>query len=92
MAMDKKSGYPIYFKYVSGNIVDINTLINIYNQLKIYNINVKHAILDARYYSEENFKALVENNIPFLTRICSNKTLFKELSSKYFKNLENTDN
>jgi hypothetical protein len=54
VVLDQKSGYPLYFKYIPGNIVDKITLVNIFNEMDAYDIDIVTTILDAGYYSESN--------------------------------------
>ncbi len=75
--IDRSNGMPIYFRYVAGNIVDVSTLITTMNELEQYGVSINHAILDAGYFSEKNAQELFENNIPFMTRLAPNKSLFK---------------
>ena len=76
--IDRRNGMPIYFRYVAGNIVDVTTLITTVKELEQYGVSVKHAILDAGYFSEKNAIELLESEIPFMTRLAPNKPLFKE--------------
>ena len=74
--LDRSNGMPIYFRYVAGNIVDVSTLITTVSELSQYGVSVNHAILDAGYFSENNALELLENKIPFMTRLAPNKPLF----------------
>ncbi|MBR1874485.1 MAG: transposase [Eubacterium sp.] len=74
--LDRSNGMPIYFRYVAGNIVDVSTLITTVSELDQYGVSVNHAILDAGYFSENNALELLENRIPFMTRLAPNKSLF----------------
>lgn len=76
--IDRSNGMPIYFRYVAGNIVDVSTLITTIYELGQYGVSTQHAILDAGYFSEKNAIELLDNGIPFLTRLAPNKTMFKE--------------
>jgi len=76
--IDRSNGMPIYFRYVAGNIVDVSTLVTTVYELEQYGVSTEHAILDAGYFSEKNAIELLDNGIPFLTRLAPNKTLFKD--------------
>jgi hypothetical protein len=52
--VDHRSGLPIYFRYVPGNIVDKTTLIPTINILRSYDVDLKMLIMDAGYYSKDN--------------------------------------
>lgn len=92
VVFDKSSGYPLYYKHVPGNTVDVTTLISVINELKEYNIDINQSILDAGYYSEGNLIELCDNNIPFLTRMIQNRTLYKSLLTKYIPDIEKSEN
>ena len=79
--IDSDNGMPIYFRYVAGNIIDVSTLITTVSELGQYGVSVRHAILDAGYFSEKNAAGLFESGIPFMTRLAPNKTAFKDAAA-----------
>jgi hypothetical protein len=79
VVLDKSSGYPIYFKYVPGNIVDKNTLQHIFNEMDAYDIDVTSAIMDAGYFNEADLKYLYDRNVTFVTRFISNRKIYKKI-------------
>jgi transposase len=90
--IDRTSKAPIYYKSVSGNIVDVTTLNSIINELKSYNINIDYSVLDAGYYSEANIKYLYSNHVHFVTRMISNRIAYKELLNDEINDLVNMKN
>ncbi|MDR0675849.1 MAG: transposase [Elusimicrobiota bacterium] len=90
--IDRIKKIPIYFRVVAGNIIDVSTLQNTINELKSYDIDIKYAVLDAGYYSEDNIKFLYSNNINFVTRMVSNRLIAKELIGKHFEEIINMNN
>jgi hypothetical protein len=90
--IDKGTGLPIYYRYVPGNVIDVNTLQNILFELKEYDINIDWLILDAGYYSEEILTELYDNNIPFMTKMVPSYKLYGLLVKKYAPNIINSDN
>jgi hypothetical protein len=90
LVMDKNTGWPIYFRYVPGNIVDVSTLEKTLLELKSYKIGISHAIVDAGYYSAKNIATLYKNKIPFLIRSTSTTSLYKNLIVKYKDTLFST--
>ena len=80
--VERNTGFPIYFRCVAGNIVDVTTLRVTINHLKAQDISVKHGILDAGYCSEKNMNDLYSNGIPFLIRL-PNNALAKQLIQEY---------
>lgn len=85
--IDRKSGMPVYFRYIAGNIIDVSTLITTVSELQQYGVSVNQAILDAGYFSEKNAQELLDNDIPFLTRLAPNKPIFKAASEGMFEGL-----
>ena len=90
MVVEKTSGYPLYFKYVAGNIVDVSTMINVIEEIKEYGIGIEHSILDAGYYSKYNIEALYSEGIQFLTRLKPNTKLYKELIKEHVADLQSS--
>jgi hypothetical protein len=85
--IDRKTGTPIYFRYCAGNIVDVTTLCTTLAELRQYRIAVDYAIVDAGYCSEENIRELYQSHVKFITRIASNRTLFKDVAKEQLPNL-----
>ena len=56
LVVDRKSGLPLYFRYMAGNIIEVSTLETTLTELKASGFDVDYAIVDAGYYSEENIK------------------------------------
>jgi hypothetical protein len=81
-AIDRFTKMPIYFRYVPGNIVDINTLLSTIEELGAYRIDIKYLILDAGFYSEENIKSITNRGVSFVIRLKQNVKLYKDLLRK----------
>jgi hypothetical protein len=79
IVVDRITGNPLYFRYAAGNIVDVSTLANTFAELEQMGIKASFALIDAGYYSENNIKDLYANQIRFLTRLPSGRTLYKSL-------------
>jgi transposase len=90
--VDRKTGMPVYFRYMPGNIVDVSTLSNTIAEMKQFGINTDFAIVDAGYYSENNVKALYGAKVNFLTRLPSNRKMFKGLITRCGKDMEKSEN
>ncbi|MDR0881288.1 MAG: transposase [Candidatus Adiutrix sp.] len=80
--VDRETLGPIYFRAIPGNVVDVVTLKGTINELKSMNVNIGQAILDAGYNSASNLEELFELGIDFMTRLISNRGLYKELLAK----------
>ena len=88
LVVERMTGMPLFFRYNAGNIVDVTTLRSTICELDAFGINTDYAILDAGYYSEANIKDLYGNGddekaIPFLTRLVSNRKLYKQLVAEH---------
>lgn len=87
--LDSRSHMPLYFRYATGNIVDVTTLKTTVAELGEYGIDITQAIIDAGYFSEKNIKELYRCNIAFITRMKCNLKLYKNLADEHKSDLEN---
>ena len=93
MVVDRKSHMPLYFRYNAGNIVDVTTLRSTIAELEAFGVDTDYAIVDAGYCSKDNMTSFsggdndYDKAIPFLTRIGSNLTLYKQLVSSHSDDL-----
>lgn len=92
LVIDQKSGKPLYYRYVPGNIVDVSTLATTMKEFSEYGVGATFALLDAGYYSEENIEQLYSEKISFLTRLPSGRKLYKNLISETNDTLEKAKN
>jgi hypothetical protein len=83
LVVDRKSGLPLYFRYVAGNIVDVSTLVSTLAELDCSGIDVDYAIVDAGYYSEKNIREMQAAAISFITRLKPNLKLYKALVANH---------
>jgi transposase len=81
--VDKNTKIPIFFKNISGNIIDNSILINTINELYALDVNIELLIVDAGYSSNNNISELLKINIPFLTRLPKNRLEHKTLFAEY---------
>jgi len=87
-AMDRTTGYPLYFRYVKGNILDVNSLANTIVDLNQYGIDVNHCILDAGYYSSDNMEDLNHLKIPYLLRLRAGNKIYDGLIEEHIDGLD----
>lgn len=92
MVVDQKTGTPLYFRYVAGNIVDVSTLETTILELKKMGVSAAFSLLDAGYYGEINIKALYNAKIDFLTRLPAGRVLYREMIIKTADTLEKSAN
>ena len=87
--VDRNSGLPIFYKAISGNIVDVSILKTTLHSLSAFNINVSFIIMDAGFNSENNLLELNNLGIPFLTRLKANQTIYKNIIDEHSSSLFN---
>ncbi len=92
LVVDKKNSMPLFFRYFSGNIIDVSTLKNTINELQKFGIKENYVYMDAGFFSEDNILELYEQKINFLTRLPSIRTIYKELIISEVKNIERYEN
>ena len=92
LVVDKDNEMPLFFRYYSGNLVDVSTLKNTISELNSFGIKNIFAYFDAGYFSEENIKSLQKEEIDFLTRLPSIRCLYKELIKTEARQLEKYEN
>jgi hypothetical protein len=92
LAVDRMTKLPLLFRYNAGNIVDVSTLKSTILELSSYGVNIDFSILDAGYYSEKNINTLYADGIRFITRLCSNRKLYKALVAERLDGLESSRN
>ena len=92
LVVDKKNSMPLFFRYFSGNIVDVSTLKNTIKELQKFGIKENYVYMDAGFFSEGNILELYEQEINFLTRLPSIRTIYKELILSEVKNIERYEN
>ena len=89
LAVDRSNSMPMFFRYAAGNIVDVTTLKATIAELARYGVETKLTIVDAGYFSEANIRSLLDDGIAFLTRVHSNRVIFKELLKENISELTN---
>ena len=92
LAVEKGSKMPLYFRYVAGNIGDVTTLITTIHEIKKFGVLPTLCIVDAGYCSEPNIKALYGGNVSFLTRLPSNRVIYRSLIHDSGANIECKEN
>ena len=90
--IEKETKMPLYFRYVAGNIQDVSTLITTICEIKKLGVVPTLCIIDAGYYSEANIKALYSGEVSFLTRMPSNRVIYKSLIHEDDASIERSEN
>ena len=79
--VQKSTGMPLYFRYVPGNIIDVNTIVRTVYELQALGVDVDNCLLDAGYYNDDVFDSLRFASIDFMTRVNAVNGIYKNLLS-----------
>jgi len=90
--VQQKTGLPLFFRYVAGNVIDVSTLKTTIAELKNNGIDTKFAILDAGYYTGKNADALLDANVSFISRLEGNLKVYKKVVAENLDDLEAKEN
>jgi hypothetical protein len=90
--VQQRTGLPLFFRYVAGNIVDVTTLTRTIAELKANGVNTKFAILDAGYYTGHNADDLFDAKVSFITRMKSNFKVYKNIVMEHIGALQSKEN
>ena len=92
-AVQRDSGYPIMFRAIAGNIVDVTTLSTTITTLAEYDVQTDLAMLDAGYVSTENLKNLFSTGIEFVARLPEkNQSIYDDVLAKGLSSLKRPEN
>lgn len=86
--VQETTGLPIFFRAIPGNIIDVSTIARTVKQLDKLGVDTNYAIMDAGYLSDENIELFYKNSISFLTRLRSNKRLYKQIIKDHLENIK----
>jgi len=92
LVVEKESSMPLFFRYLPGNIVDVSALDKTLKELQKYGIKESFVYLDGGFFSEDNIKDMYSGNMNFLTRLPSNRCLYKDLIKSEARDLESVSN
>ncbi|MBR5088048.1 MAG: transposase [Ruminiclostridium sp.] len=90
--VQQRTGMPLFFRYVAGNVVDVSTITRTIAELKANGVNTKFAILDAGYYTSANADALIDEGVSFIARMKSNFKVYKRAIKNHLDGLESRAN
>ena len=90
--VQQRTGMPLFFRYVAGNVIDVSTITRTIAELKANGVNTKFAILDAGYYTEVNADALIDAGVSFMARMKSNFKVYQRAIKNHLPGLEAKEN
>ena len=91
-AVQQSTGIPLFYRYVSGNVVDVSTLLRTIVELEANSITTKFLILDAGYYTGKNADELYERKIDFLCRMKGNYKVYRNIIAGHLVGLDSKSN
>lgn len=92
-SVQRDSGFPLMFRAIPGNIVDVSTLSRTITLLSEYGMSTDLSLLDAGYFSDDNVDLLFKSQIDFVMRLPErNRTLYNEVLKKAQPTLRSKEN
>ncbi len=96
LVFQSKTGLPLFYMAVPGNVVDVSTLGRIFAHLDALGVKVDTCIMDAGYNSAMNLDLFYADDntcrCDYITRTKSNSKLLTEMISEVLPTLISTDN
>ena len=90
--VQQKTGLPLFFRYVAGNIIDATTVKRTIEELKGMGINTKFALLDSGYYNGKNADILMDAGISFISRVGRTHGIYLNAKANERSDLEKKEN
>lgn len=91
--LQRDSGYPLLFRLVPGNVVDMSTLTRAVMDLGSYGIPTDYVLIDAGYFSDPNIDQLYDGKIEFLSRLpIRNKNIYSKVMQECLPVLKRKEN
>ena len=85
--VQKRTGLPLFFEVVAGNIVDITTLEHTITKLGQYGLRVNYIIGDAGYCCPGVVERLLLHGLSFMSRLAPQYSLFKNAVKRHLDKL-----
>ena len=78
VVLDQVTNRPIWFKLVTGNLLDNQTIYEVIEECNAFNLSLKNITLDAGYITKENIKLFKEKSINYIVRLKANDGAYKD--------------
>lgn len=92
LIVEQETGIPVYMRYMCGSIPDVSTIQVTLAEMEQFNMGVNDILVDAGYYSDPNFQAMVKDKVNFICRLKENLDLYKELFALHREELIREEN
>ena len=90
--VQQKTGLPLFFRYVAGNVIDASTVKRTIEELKGMGVNTKFALLDSGYYNGKNADILIDAGISFISRVGGTHGIYLDAKKYERDDLERKEN
>ena len=87
--IQRDSGFPILFRVVEGNIVDVSTFVETANEMSFRGFNTDLFEFGAGYCSHKDIDELIEKEVGFVTCMGEEWTEYKALKAEHTSTLQN---
>jgi len=88
----QKSGLPVHYHALAGNITDVTTLDNFLSTLKMLDTKRFHYVMDRGFYSKKNVDALISKRAKFVLAVPTNNKWVQSAIDDVYDDVENPDN
>ena len=92
VVVQKSTGLPLYYKIISGNTVDIATVMYVIRTMKNHGCEVEYVIGDAGYCCPSVMERMIWAGTEFMTRLCPHFKIFKDIAKDHLDELERAEN
>ena len=90
--VQQRTGLPLFFRYVAGNVIDATTVKRTIDEMKGLGVNTKFALLDSGYYNGINADVLIDAGISFISRVGRTHSIYKDACTNLRDTLETKQN
>lgn len=86
--VEQATGYPLFFRYFAGNVIDSKAIINTMAELHAYQMKPNFLLLDSGFTTNSDFKLFYDNGIDIVTRLGRNRKVYKEIVAQHLASLD----
>ena len=83
VSIQRDSGFPILFRVVEGNCVDVSTLVKTADEMSLRGFSTDLFMFDSGCCSHRNIRELLEKEVEFVTRMDEDWTEYEALKSRH---------
>ena len=83
VSIQRDSGFPILFRVVEGNCVDVSTLVKTADEMSLRGFSTDLFMFDSGCCSHRNIRELLEKEVEFVTRMDEDWAKYEALKSRH---------